>query len=208
MNKFSNIKWIPIVITYTTSYDSLLKEIYSPLYSIFFKHVIGYNELFEIAKKTIIQNNLSYDFILTLRIDLLLKQEFMNRFNPNWSTIRYPFICWTKDSHTKNNYPRISDTMVFIPKKYFISSISLNHESWEELCQRGFGYSDIDVMIETYHDSDSSKDYNPLYTIVNRNKNDTWHSPNQRFDKKQQFMQSHKLFLVVGPNQHIISPYW
>jgi len=78
--------------------------------------------------------------------------------------------------------------MVYIPKNYHLDLITLNHDSWEELCKKGFKYSDIDVMINTYHDSDSSKDFNPLYTIVNRNKTNKWYSPNEIFDKKKQFI--------------------
>jgi len=41
----------------------------------------------------------------------------------------------------------------------------------------------MDVMINTYHDSDSQKDFNPLYYIVNRPENNVWHSENEIFTK-------------------------
>ena len=44
-------------------------------------------------------------------------------------------------------------------------------------------YKDIDTMIHTYHDSDSFKDYNPLYYIVNRQQTDIDHSKGYIFDK-------------------------
>jgi hypothetical protein len=206
MNKFSNINWKIILFTYTTQYDQDLKKLYSPYHSDFLEHPVGYNTLFEISKNYVKQ--LKYDFILVSRIDLKFKPKFSTVFNPQWRTIRYPFICWKKCCTTKKFYPRVSDTMVFIPKKYNLSPITLTHDSWAELCERGFLYSDIDVMISTYHDSDSSKDYNPLYTIVNRRVTTQWHSQNAQFDKKKQFMESHKLFLAIGPTPYIISPYW
>jgi hypothetical protein len=208
INSFSNIKWKIILFTYTTQYDTVLKNIYSPFHSKFLEYTIGYDNLFGISKMYISQSKLKYDFIFVSRIDLKFTHLFIQKFNPNWRTIHYPFICWKRDSICKQYYPRVSDTMIFIPKKYNLSSITLNHDSWAELCNRGFAYSDIDVMINTYHDSDSSKDYNPLYIIVNRNKTDVWDSPNQIFNKKEQFTQSHKLFLAFGPTQYIISPYW
>ena len=44
-------------------------------------------------------------------------------------------------------------------------------------------YDDLDTMINTYHDSDSSKDYNPLYYIVNRPENIIWHREGHIFNK-------------------------
>ena len=38
-------------------------------------------------------------------------------------------------------------------------------------------------MIHTYHDSDSYKDYNPLYYIVNRPESKETHSNGYIFDK-------------------------
>lgn len=208
IKSFPNIKWRIIIFTYTTQFDNVLKQIYSPYYSEFLDYPIGYDHLFEKSKKFIIKQKIKYDFLFVSRIDLLYTSLFIKTFNPTWKTIRYPFICWKQHSICKKYYPRVSDTMVFIPKKYNLSLITLNHNSWAELCTRGFVYSDIDVMINTYHDSDSSKDYNPLYIIVNRKKTEIWDSPNYVFDKKEQFMQTHKLFLAFGPTQYIISPYW
>ena len=38
-------------------------------------------------------------------------------------------------------------------------------------------------MINTFHDSDSQKDFNPLYYIVNRPQNTVWHDNEYIFDK-------------------------
>ena len=45
-------------------------------------------------------------------------------------------------------------------------------------------YDDLNVMLETLHDSDSEKDYNPLYRIVNRPQSTEWHSSGYAFEKK------------------------
>lgn len=208
MNHFNDIDWKVIILSYTTPYTNQINSIYKPIYSYYYDHPIGYHNLFEVSKKIIISSKIAYDFVFFSRIDLEFKPLFKTIFDPSWDTIRYPFICWKKDSITRQGCPRVSDTMLFIPKKYNITFITLNHDSWYELCMNHFGYSCIDVMINTYHDSDTSKDYNPLYTIVNRKQTDTWHSSNDIFDKKQHFMENHKLFLEVAPNRRMLSPYW
>jgi hypothetical protein len=76
--------------------------------------------------------------------------------------------------------------MLFIPKKYYkyIPNISCDHNTWRNLMKNtDLTYDDLDTMINTYHDSDSSKDYNPLYYIVNRPENIIWHREGHIFNK-------------------------
>jgi hypothetical protein len=65
----------------------------------------------------------------------------------------------------------------------FIKKIQLHHNSWHDLIvYHKLTYEDLDMMLNTYHDSDSAKDYNPIYYIVNRNVNNT-HRTKEIFDK-------------------------
>lgn len=59
----------------------------------------------------------------------------------------------------------------------------IGHETWYYLIQKGLTYDDMNTMINTYHDSDSEKDFNPLYYIVNRAQSTVWHSEGLLFDK-------------------------
>ena len=42
----------------------------------------------------------------------------------------------------------------------------------------------MDTLLDTYHDSDSGKDWNPLYFIVNRRRKKIWKSTTWKFNKK------------------------
>tara|TARA_Y100000741_G_C18219189_1_gene545108 strand:- start:1114 stop:1323 length:210 start_codon:yes stop_codon:yes gene_type:complete len=42
--------------------------------------------------------------------------------------------------------------------------------------------SEISVIIKTFHDSDSQKDWNPIYKIVNRPESKKWYSKGQEFN--------------------------
>ena len=183
-NKF-NYNINVFIGTYTTQYDNDLLNIYK-------NYLVG-NKIYEnplgltnLYKNCIDENNLdNYNFILYFRIDLFLKDKFLEIFNPSWNTIKFATICWKKDS-VYNNKPRVNDMMLFIPKKFIIYSnqIIIGHESWYFLVNNlKINDYNIDVMINTYHDSDSSKDYNPLYYIVNRSENQIWHSENEIFNK-------------------------
>ena len=121
----------------------------------------------------------NYDAILILRLDLFLKNDFFSKFNPFSDKILFPFICW-KLAYIYKNYPRVADTLMFIPKNYFYliqQKIFMSHEAWF-LYKSNYNLSsdNIGFIINTFHDSDSEKDYNPLYYIVSRDESKIWYS--------------------------------
>jgi hypothetical protein len=183
INSYNDVKWNIRLYTYSTNYNSLLINNYGSYlekYNFLISEPIGLQKLYEMS----IENLPAYDFIFVCRIDLYLKPEFIFIFNYRWKEIKFPFICWkNRGGDIVNLYPRVSDTMIFIPKKYNPKDINLNHEGWMLLIKNGYTIDDIDVMINTYHDSDSQKDYNPIYYIVNRPKTTNWFSRGEYFNK-------------------------
>ena len=125
--------------SYCTNYDKDLSNIYKPhlVGCDFHKERLGFTNLFYITAKKI-KNINSYDFVFFLRVDLFLKQGLFDVFDPNWTTIRYPSVCWIKGCKV-NNSPRVSDVMLFVPKKYYnyivdIRNIHiLNHNGWDQI---------------------------------------------------------------------------
>jgi hypothetical protein len=185
----NNNKCDVIILSYKTKFDKDLIEWYNKylIDYILFDNVIGYENLYQniIARYNTIFNN--YDYIFICRIDILYKQQFYDNFMPPYDKITFPFVCWYKDC-VYNNCPRVCDIFAYIPIKYikllYETRVStLTHHAWYDLKQVGFNDNDIDVMINTYHDSDSAKDWNPLYYIVNRNQTEIWHSRGLTFKK-------------------------
>jgi hypothetical protein len=177
-----------IIATYKTKYEYDLKEWYKDwdVKYQFYHDLIGIENLANNSIKDI-ENIFKFDFIFVSRIDLFLKKYFINNFNPFSTKITFPSICWVHDSVYKN-LPRVNDTMLFIPKQYFdkiITKTYLSHEAWYYFQKHyNLNNNDFDTMLETYHDSDSEKDYNPLYYIVARQENHHWHSPNWVINKE------------------------
>ncbi len=185
-NKF-NCSSSVYISTYDTKYNQDLLNIYGN-YLIghkIYNDTIGLTPLFT---NSIIdnKNNLyDYTFVFYLRIDLYLKNLFKDIFNPLWNNIRFPCICWKKDS-IYNGKPRVNDMMLFVPNKFFdyLDKMSICHEAWYLFStDLKINYNDMDVIINTYHDSDSQKDLNPLYYIVNRSESSVWHSKNYIFTR-------------------------
>lgn len=121
------------------------------------------------------------DCMLVNRIDVLLKPMFIRIFDPGWNQLMFPSACWIiGNGHVLSNRPRVSDMMMFVPGNFIekiLKKILFSHGAW-------VGYQDDNIlageemglMLKTYHDSDSAKDYNPLYRIVNRPESKWWHS--------------------------------
>ena len=174
------------ISSYNTQFNNQLLSIYNNylIGNIFYDNTIGLNNLFHKSLSKI-EYTEKYDFILYIRIDLFLKEHFINVFNPFADIILFPTICWVLcNKHI--NHPRVNDTILFIPKKYYkyINNIIICHESWFELIHKtDLTYDDMGTMINTYHDSDSFKDYNPLYYIVNRKESNIFHSEGFVFNK-------------------------
>ncbi len=199
INKLENegYKIDTYISTYSTKFDKDILEIYKDSlvgYTIIDNNIrIGYNNLFHNSIQNIKDLD-TYSFIVFFRVDLCLKKTFYNVFNPHWQTIRFPFVCfktWLGKTgwHKVGKFPRIGDTIIFFPNKYYsyiknIIFIGDGHANWKHLIEDGgLSTEDLDTMINTYHDTDSAKDYNPLYYVVNRPEVITHLTPGEIFDK-------------------------
>jgi len=188
--KSKNINTDIYISSYSSKFNENLCNIYKDhlIINDFYNNLIGQHGLiYNIFNK--INNTSQYKFILLMRIDIFLKDMFIEIFNENWDNILWPSICM-KPHHQCGIYPRVNDLMMFIPNKYFnyikyiIESKHNPHNSWEYLIKNtNLTNNDLDTMIHTYHDSDSEKDFNPLYYIVNRPETKIHRTPNDIFNK-------------------------
>jgi hypothetical protein len=171
VNLRSEISWKLVINSYTTPYDDLLCSFYSDklVDQNFHPDVIGYEALYRDSLRRWEELISKQDFILFLRIDLELKDLFVEIFEPS-SKILFPSVCFLKDDcHLLENKPRVSDTLLYVPRRFFsvLYEIDvLGHYGWLHLSNHGV--EDIGTMLPTFHDSDSAKDWNPLYRIVGR----------------------------------------
>jgi hypothetical protein len=163
--------------TYHTPYVNQLIDIYKPSYVNIYTDRIGIDALFYNSFAKI--NNLShFDHVIFIRIDLFLKEEFFRRFTTP-DKITFLCNCWIKLPLTPKRYPRVNDMMLFIPKQYFLylNKIRICHECWEILCETTpLTSNDFAFLLDTLHDSNTEKDYNPIYRIVNRPESKIFHS--------------------------------
>ena len=189
--------------TYSTPYDDKINDIYG-------KRVKGHNFIttynvtpegmhdhLYMAKSLLhVGWEEKYNMILALRIDLVLKghRVLMDHCllssgivasNSNtiaaMDKIAYPSVCFIP-YHIHNGKPRVNCMFAIIPKSCFDLLNSrqriLDHAAWDSLPD-----GKAMVILDTYHDSDSEKDFNTMYRVANRPETTVWHSQGYRFDR-------------------------
>ena len=180
--------------TYHTNYDEELRGWYGDALkeARFHPTVLESQQaLIKDALDMVSQVQSNYDSILILRIDLLLKSEFIERYRANTPTVQFVGILWTRNYKTAKNNPRINDIIYHFPKAYYEKMPLLydqRQEDWQGhdlLDIAGLEYEkDYSLITTKFHDSDSQKDYNPYYRIVNRPENSVWHDgPSKEFPR-------------------------
>ena len=204
LKKEKNIDMEVYISSYHTRYDKRLLKTYKN-YLVgngFYDRAMGLNRLLDESMKRIRKDR--YDFIFFVRVDLFLKPFFFEKFEV-WDKMKYSNICWTLHNrdHMYNNFPRVSDMMFYIPKKYYHCKVRLCHESWFFLRRqnRKIKNSDVGVIVKTFHDSDSQKDWNPIYRIVNRPESKNWYSKGQEFNinnRKDKFIDKSDIVYTIN----------
>ena len=165
---------------------------------------VSLNDMFLSAFSTVLQGGVAfgrpsllandstaqgYRFAVYMRVDVLLRPFFSVVFDPGWRQTRFSSIEWFDppggwDRTAVGSYvwnttnPRIADMLMFVPRELFttVPLGGIAHEAWNNLLVRGVPRSAGDVMLRTYHDADTAKDWNPLYELANRPEYDVWHN--------------------------------
>lgn len=176
MQDTRNLTCDVILNTISTPYDDDLRHIYAPLRATFHKTFPSPDEN---SLSVVTLPDKQYDFIFYLRLDLYLKPDFKTVFPVDYSKIYFPCICYTKgNAHIQDACcPRVNDTMCIMPT--LIPGFRLCHAAWSHLVHiHHIPQHAIATLLATYHDSDSSKDWNPLYRMIGRPETKNWFSKN------------------------------
>jgi hypothetical protein len=185
INNLKNYSIDIAINTYETKYkDDLLKwygsnVVYSNFTTENYQNVLDPVDSFKIVVNNSLKNIFSkvelslYNFLFICRLDVLLKDPFIEVFNPNIEHITYPnLMSWEKT-------PCISDLFCIVPSKYYGSfgswkgllnngEIILNPNSLRDLFTHGLTLDDINFISDKLYIANTSQSWNPLYKINSR----------------------------------------
>ncbi len=200
--------------TYNTKYQTELISWYkNVVYQKFTNEDYGYfrNAVDKSLQNVINAINISiYNFIFICRLDLLLKNKLVEIFNPKWSCIIYPFAVYMEKENNSLIFPFVTDTMCFIPSKYFeklksYTSYLLHHHCWKDLINNGLILDDLDVMINTIHNPNTDTEINPLYKINCRQESNESFSKDIIYNKKKNALENINSINITHDN-HVDNP--
>lgn len=186
-----------IIITYKNEFSDFLFSWYkdfNPLI-ILIEKPIGFIKLSKKVPQLV--SRYGSDFYFFIRIDLVLKSKLLDIIHFPEKKIVCPFICYIGGhehivspfpshlpQYKKNIIPsektrsRPSDLIMYVCSKFkselASSKIWLNHDFTLHINYDI--YKQIDYYIDTFHDSNTSGDRNPLFYICNRNEELMWKS--------------------------------
>ena len=177
------IKMDIFINTYDTKYEKELKSWYPNCKYKSVKELIGP----KLVQNAVNEIDKDYDFLLLGRIDIFIKPYFYYVFNPKWKTIYF-----FSQNHTLwkcgriGPYPIVNTTFQFIPKSYFqvLANVSIDHSGWKHYHEAfHIPNSKMNFMVDTYHDADTYKDYNPYYRYVGRPESTVWHDRGKKINR-------------------------
>lgn len=173
------------IITYSTPYNDIIRKNYEDYNVTDFQFLSSCNKIGRDALYMMCKNKLSdrFSFALIIRIDLILKNYFNLLFNKRHNTLIYPFNSINVDGGQifpgcPINY--LSDTIIHIPGSLFSklpNESILTHWAHTLLVEKyKFEPELITTFSDSFHDSNSSRDWNPIYYMAGRPRCLKWHA--------------------------------
>lgn len=208
----SHIDWIDYIfnehgitidiqfIGYETRWTDKLIQSYEPYNCEYTMYKYHHKDRTQLANSISIQNLESYDSVLYIRPDLCFREYFKELFDPEWNKLYYPSVACGFRPNQPDSYnilqnalqrPRVNDTMMFVPSLYFdkvirSGHVKLYHEAIEHYVDsHRLAISDFGFMLPSLHDSDTAKEYNPIYKMVGRDESFMWEWPNCEISQKE-----------------------
>ena len=149
----------------------------------------GLSRMFQLTMNNV--NLDSYDFIIYIRVDVIIKNLnlFVSKLNIQSKKLLLGFNLMNPYLSYGESHPFPTDMIMFVPNNLFnkidFSNIEIFHSMWKWFEEKSnLTVDDIGYIIDTMHDSDSSKDWNPLYKIANRFSVPRWTGVGYKYDPK------------------------
>lgn len=189
IEKNHNVKIDIIIDTLSTQYNNIVEKFFKKTAVEIYlldKMDPGHPHAFNRALYRIVDRLKDYDFLIISRNDMIFKDKMCEIVDPNLEEIKYPFVlpysyrkltCRFPD--IDESIPMAGDTFFFFPKKYFhvLDCFKYSKGDNHDFIKNALDIDSnakITPYLNTYHDSDPKKDWNPLYKFVGRIDTDNW----------------------------------
>ena len=177
-----NIDTDIVISSYSTKYKKDLLNKYNDytVKSVFKEELIGQSNSAYEGIQTYKDNLNEYSFMIVTRNDIFIKDEFIHKLNIDSDRILFTNQLWTNydcfyDGTEKE--PMVNPTIIFIPNIFFYitDKINIEHTAWKYYKDNfNITNNNMGFILNTYHDSNTADDFNPIYYMVGRNDTLEW----------------------------------
>jgi hypothetical protein len=174
--------------TYHTKYDDKLKEYYgNKLKHANFheKKLDGQYQMMKNCVQSYEGLHTHYDAIIISRLDMHLKQQLIDEYDPSVNTVQFLYLLPTEVLRTLHGNLMLNDIFIHFPHRFFdkLKAIKEDPRAEEGFKEHFHNYLDIiplkygteySLLADTFHSADPSNGWNPYYTLIGRESVETW----------------------------------
>jgi hypothetical protein len=155
-----------IVNTCTTQFDEDLKSMYNAEFKFHEKAIGLVNYIYDALESVDLSK---YDFVYACRIDLILKDHFIETFKIGYDKITYLSRIENRLTGIRKDKTMVNDMMIYVPKHCY----DVFGKKLDLMCHHASTYLkqneiEFDLMSDLTHCSNTQTGSNPFYFIANR----------------------------------------
>jgi len=187
--------------TYHTKYDDKLREFYGKNLRHANFHKKKFDSQYQMMKNCVESYeglHTQYDAIIITRLDMHLKQQLIDEYDPSVNTVRFlHFIC-SDFLISASGHLMINEAFLHFPHRFFdkLKAITQVPNAEKEFAEHFHEFlrwiplkygKEYSLFTETLHSADPSNGWNPYYTFVGRESVDTWKDKGKKITDVQEF---------------------
>lgn len=187
--------------TYHTKYDDKLRELYGKNLRQANFHEKKFDNQYQMMKNCIESYeslNTQYDAILIIRLDMHLKQQLLDDYDPSVNTVQFLHLLWTKALKTSSGDFMVNDAFFHFPQRFFDKLKAITEvpnaegvfvhyfHNYLEFIPLKYG-TEYSLLLDEFHDGNPAGDWNPYYTLVGREAVDIWYNRGKKVSNLPEF---------------------
>jgi len=187
--------------TYHTKYDDKLRKFYGKNLRHAKFHKKKFDTQYQMMKNCVESYeglHTHYDVIIITRLDMHLKQQLIDEYDPSVNTVQFLHLLPTEVLRTVSGNVMINEAFLHFPQRFFDKLKAIKEDPKAE---KGFpvhfhNYLDIiplkygteySLLADTFHSADPSNGWNPYYRLIGRESVETWEDKGKKITDLPEF---------------------
>lgn len=187
--------------TYHTKYDDKLREFYGKNLKHANFHEKRFDGQYQMMKNCIESFeglHAHYDAIVITRLDMHLKQQLIDEYDPSVNTVQFLHLLPTKVLRTPSGNLMVNEAFLHFPYRFFDKLNAIKHvpNAEKEFSEHLHNYlqfiplkygTEYSLLTDGFYDGNPAVGWNPYYTLVGRESVETWEDRDKKITDLPEF---------------------